>query len=614
PLANDIHTWVYKVRATDKEGEFEQDQLTIQVQQHPLEKVFNHEFSLNLRIEKPQEYHHYIDWSLTVLRALGKIYSTNMSEITVRKISAVSEPAIFTWSNDTLPSNFCPRSDINELFKMLTANDRGDPSRELGDLLKSGLRVKTVSYRNLSTCIEQLPSPPVTPITNFSPILRNPVDIVNATLGELLVVKVKDDTFYDPEDVEPSMLNITLQTSNFQPIPPTSWLQFDNKNREFFGIPRKTGVTQYWLTCVDSGGLSVKDSLEVHVRPAEKIHYNVEFSMTVEVPFEAFSNNAALQKKFVEKLMHIFDEASPRNFHFLPFKSKKDRDSSDATIVYWFNTSLPVDRCPMEQIKRLEHVLHNSESKSISSRVHRIMAPDFTISTIKVHHVGNCKPKLVMPTPDADVQILLWRRVEYSNAILRLSDETEDLWSKFIMSNEAHFLFSGHVNKQKSRYGTHNPQLIHETSLHPLKITVWCGIHAGNIIGPYFFENDQGVAVTVTTERYHDMIRNFLVSEMDEQGTQDVWFQQDGATVHTPPWPARSPDLTAPDIFLWSFLKSKVYVNKLQTIQHLKNNIHHEIEKNQPKMLQDVMKNPLKRAESCIANRGHHLVDIIFQS
>ncbi|KAF7263184.1 hypothetical protein GWI33_003523 [Rhynchophorus ferrugineus] len=31
-------------------------------------------------------------------------------------------------------------------------------------------------------------------------------------------------------------------------------------------------------------------------------------------------------------------------------------------------------------------------------------------------------------------------------------------------------------------------------------------------------------------------------------------------------------------------------------------------------MLQDVMKSVLRRAESCIENRGHHLADIISQS
>ncbi|KAF7263187.1 hypothetical protein GWI33_003521 [Rhynchophorus ferrugineus] len=43
-------------------------------------------------------------------------------------------------------------------------------------------------------------------------------------------------------------------------------------------------------------------------------------------------------------------------------------------------------------------------------------------------------------------------------------------------------------------------------------------------------------------------------------------------------------------------------------------NIRHEIEETQLQMLQDVMKSALRRAESCIENRGHHLADIISQS
>ncbi|KAF7274734.1 hypothetical protein GWI33_012594, partial [Rhynchophorus ferrugineus] len=43
-------------------------------------------------------------------------------------------------------------------------------------------------------------------------------------------------------------------------------------------------------------------------------------------------------------------------------------------------------------------------------------------------------------------------------------------------------------------------------------------------------------------------------------------------------------------------------------------NIRHDIEEIQLQMLHDVMKNALKRAESCMANRGHHLADTICQT
>lgn len=80
--------------------------------------MINHEFALNLRIEKPQEYPHYVDWSLKILRALGRVYNTNMSEITVRHINHTSEPVVFVWSNDSLATNVCERGEIEELFKV----------------------------------------------------------------------------------------------------------------------------------------------------------------------------------------------------------------------------------------------------------------------------------------------------------------------------------------------------------------------------------------------------------------------------------------------------------------------------------------------------------------
>ena len=59
-------------------------------------------------------------------------------------------------------------------------------------------------------------------------------------------------------------------------------------------------------------------------------------------------------------------------------------------------------------------------------------------------------------------------------------------------------------------------------------------------------------------------------------------------------WPPRSPDLTAPDFWLWGYLKDKVYVNKPGTIQELKANIQQEILSLQPLMLRIVMENSLE--------------------
>lgn len=394
PLENDVSKWVYYVRATDSDGAFEMEKLIIHVQQHKLEYVVNNEFTLYIRIEKHQEFSHYVDWSLKVLRALGKIYNTNMSEITVRRINYTTDPVSFTWANDSIPTNYCPKNEIQELYKVLTANSQGDPSRELNLALSPELRVKKVVYREMGVC--EPTQVPVTPPSNFSPILRNPVDQVNATVGELLIYKVKDDTFYDPEDVDPRSLNISLLTADRQPIPSTNWLQFDSKNREFYGIPRKAGRTEYQLVCVDSGGLPATDSLEVVVEVAPKRHYNVEFSMTIEVPLDTFINSAGMQRRFTEKLMDILNENNSSNIHFLPFKQK-----FGSTVIAWYNKSLPIEKCDHDQINYLESLMNNPNEKSIAGRVHKIMGPEFPVSTIKIHLLNNCKIQKILP-PSVD--------------------------------------------------------------------------------------------------------------------------------------------------------------------------------------------------------------------
>ncbi|GFY15540.1 putative transposable element [Trichonephila clavipes] len=78
-----------------------------------------------------------------------------------------------------------------------------------------------------------------------------------------------------------------------------------------------------------------------------------------------------------------------------------------------------------------------------------------------------------------------------------------------------------------------NPQVYVETPLHPEKLTVWCALWAGGIIGPYFFKNDEGPNFTVNGDQYRTMITNFFIPELNNHDVQELWFQQDGATCHT---------------------------------------------------------------------------------
>jgi len=55
------------------------------------------------------------------------------------------------------------------------------------------------------------------------------------------------------------------------------------------------------------------------------------------------------------------------------------------------------------------------------------------------------------------------------------------------------------------------------------------------------------------------------------------------------PWPPRSPDLIAPDFFLWDYLKKKVYITRPSDVHALIENTREEIAKFSEETLQALM-------------------------
>ncbi|GFU94146.1 DUF4817 domain-containing protein [Trichonephila clavipes] len=131
------------------------------------------------------------------------------------------------------------------------------------------------------------------------------------------------------------------------------------------------------------------------------------------------------------------------------------------------------------------------------------------------------------------------------------------------------------------------------------------------------------------------MITNFFILELNNHDVQELWFQQDGATCHTARatidllkdtfgdrlisrfgpvnWPPRSCDLTPLDYFLWSYVKSLVYADKPQTLDHLEDNIRRVIADIRPQMLEKVIENWTSRLNYIRASRGSHMLEIIFK-
>ncbi|GFY30986.1 uncharacterized protein TNCV_1629591 [Trichonephila clavipes] len=182
-----------------------------------------------------------------------------------------------------------------------------------------------------------------------------------------------------------------------------------------------------------------------------------------------------------------------------------------------------------------------------------------------------------------------------------------DFHKRILFSDEAPFWLNGYVNKQNCRiWSEANPQVYVETPLHPEKLTV--------LVRFMGWWNPSSKTMKATTE---------------------LWFQQDGATCHTARatigllkdtfsdrlisrfgpvnWPPRSCDLTPLDYFLWGYVKSVVYADKPQTLDHLEDNIRRVIADIRRQMLEKVIENWTSRLDYIRASRGSPMPEIIFK-
>ena len=80
-----------------------------------------------------------------------------------------------------------------------------------------------------------------------------------------------------------------------------------------------------------------------------------------------------------------------------------------------------------------------------------------------------------------------------------------DIW----FSDEAYFLLSGQVNSKNNIFwGTAAPNEVLQRPLHSKKCTAWVAMSKHDIIGPFWFGSENGESVTVTKERYVEVLQS----------------------------------------------------------------------------------------------------------
>lgn len=202
----------------------------------------------------------------------------------------------------------------------------------------------------------------------------------------------------------------------------------------------------------------------------------------------------------------------------------------------------------------------------------------------------------------------------------------ENFPHKIIWTDESTVNNNGIFNRRNVHYwAQHNPRL-HKISNYQERFgfNMWVGIFGTTIIGPFFYHG------SLTSDRYLNLLQNDIEEALDRlplANIQGCWYQQDGAPAHnsravrdylcerfpntwigthsTIAWPARSPDLTPLDFFLWGYIKNNVYKNNFQTEEELLECVREAFTGISAETLVRVLDSTVRRAYMCLENNGH---------
>lgn len=380
PLDENIGKYSFKLEAMDREGDTAHDLLDISVWQHPESRVIHHKFHVGLRPKK-WLYMNVIEWETAAVERIAQFYGdTDTSQITV--LSVTQEPISITWTNDSLPTHPCPRESIDALYSKMVVNTSttvpaGPFKKALGNL-----RVHEVSMEYIGACQVSTPSPP--PIPNIPPEKRNAIGQINATVGEILRFKIPEDTFFDTRDGITPFLKLSFLTMDNMHLPESSWIQFNPKTQELYGLPFDADVKRYefQMVALDNEGLSVSDVFVVVVHPRLQKKWAVEFSLHIDEDFKAFNHNISRKVLVAWKLARLFGDHDPR---YITVSS-----ISAGSVVYaWTNNTLPYEPCPTRTIRRLMSYLVN-DNRTVTQRLVDEMKPEFRILKTDTMPLGLC--------------------------------------------------------------------------------------------------------------------------------------------------------------------------------------------------------------------------------
>lgn len=220
------------------------------------------------------------------------------------------------------------------------------------------------------------------------------------------------------------------------------------------------------------------------------------------------------------------------------------------------------------------------------------------------------------------------RRTEFCEMILIRTQEDPQFLEKIIWTDEAKFSKEGIFNRRNSHFwGNQNPHVMRPRNFqYKFSFNVFCLLMGNKLCYHIYDENLNG-------PRYLEILRTVVTNFLDNLPVNQYfscWYQLDGAPSHCSRpvsneldqmfddrwirrlgpwiWPARSPDLTPMDFYLWGRIKSEVYRTPVTNREELLDRVQRAFEGLDPNEIRSATTHAVNnRILKCLEVNGEHI-------
>lgn len=292
--------------------------------------------------------------------------------------------------------------------------------------------------------------------------------------------------------------------------------------------------------------------------------------------------------RIVDRTCRVFNERYP---HLTPMTKKTFR-RMETNFIQFGNVkstrprAKPVTDEEANEINVLAYFSpHVNPYGSIRSAVRDLNLSYYTVQKIlSKHKMHDYSLTTVQNLHPGDNE----RRMEFCEQMLVKLQEDPQFLKKIIWTDESKFSREGIVNRKNCHYwASENPHLNRRAHFQVnFSFNVFCLIMDDRFLFHIFEGN-------LNSDRYLEILRGIVTNFLDDLPLNNLqnWYQMDGAPAHSTyavhrqltnmfedrwigrngpwRWPARSPDLTPLDFFLWGYIKNEVYASPVHTREEL---------------------------------------------